>query len=172
MERILGQPFVYSINIKPYDGKRGIPKIPIDSARITTTGIFGDYNRFRDERNRNQPSTPNNDFALLLLPYEVVLDLRKEGWSSLEAGHLGENITTRGISYETFSSGQRYQLGERVLMELTQEAHPCSNLKVLPYVGEERKAEFIKTLVGRRGYYAKVLGEGFLRKGENIYRLE
>ena len=39
-------------------------------------------------------------------------------------------------------------------------------LKHLPYIGNEKVKDFIKTLAGRRGWYAKVLKPGKIRKGD------
>ena len=45
------------------------------------------------------------------------------------------------------------------------------NLSVLPYVGEEKVNDFIKTLVRRRGWYAEVMQEGIIKKGDSIEEL-
>jgi len=173
MELILGTPFVYSLNLKPYvEGKRGIPKYPVDSVIITQKGILGDYNKFREEKNRGLRDIDKNDFALLLLPQEVISDLRTFQRWPVNPGDLGENITTRGISYESFSAGQVYQIGRDIRIEITQEAHPCGNLKTLDYIGENRYFDFKEVIKGRRGWYSKVLKKGNINVGDNIYLID
>ncbi|MBI2666567.1 MOSC domain-containing protein [Candidatus Woesearchaeota archaeon] len=156
---------IYQINIKAETpGERGIPKLPVDSVDITVDGMRGDYNRYRTEKKKRDPHK-----AVMLIPLETIQELRTEGWP-IEPGHLGENITTQGVHYNFFEIGQKYKVGSS-LIEITEPCTPCANLKLLPYVGEERKNEFMKILIGRRGWYAKVITEGRVAKGDGIERL-
>ena len=45
-------------------------------------------------------------------------------------GAMGENLTTEGIDHRTWRAGQRYRLGNDVLIELTQPRGPCTALHV------------------------------------------
>lgn len=47
---------------------------------------------------------------------------------SLEPGGLGENITTHGMTEENVCLGDRYRLGESVLLEVSQPRQPCWKL--------------------------------------------
>ena len=47
---------------------------------------------------------------------------------------------------------------------------PCTNLGLLPDVGPERVAELVRTTLGRRGSYARVLEPGQVRAGDPIER--
>jgi MOSC domain-containing protein YiiM len=38
----------------------------------------------------------------------------------------------------------------------------------LPYIGDERGQEFMKTIKDRRGWYARVLEEGVVQSGDQI----
>jgi MOSC domain-containing protein YiiM len=107
--------------------------------------------------------------AVLLLPLETIVQLNNEDWP-VKPGDIGENFTTQGIPYEHFAIGQRYQLGESIV-QIAKICNPCGNLKHLPYVGQEKKAQFIKTLLGRRGWYARVLQEGQVTVKDNILSL-
>ena len=41
---------VQQINVKPKTGsERGLPKLPVDSASVTGSGVEGDYNVYRHE---------------------------------------------------------------------------------------------------------------------------
>ena len=153
---------VVAIHIKPETpGERGLPKQPVVRARITTTGLAGDFNRFRHEELHDDP-----DSAILLLPQETLDDLVREGWP-VAPGHVGENLTTRGIPYAEFVSGRRFIVGTAEL-EVTRACTPCNNLYELPYVGKARGAEFMKTMIGRRGWYARVVREGDVVVGAPI----
>ena len=121
----------------------------------------GDYNRHRHEQDGDNP-----DRALLIMPVETMRDLNDEGWP-VKPGDLGENVTTEGLVNADFEVGVRVRIGD-VLTEVAENDMPCRILGQLPYVGEEKKAEFIKTLVGRRGWYARVIEEGDVNVGDQI----
>lgn len=144
-------------------GERGIPKQNVDRILVTAAGVTGDYNVCRTEQKAGEP-----DKAVLLFPFETLQDLKREGWP-VAPGHLGENITTAGIPSNLFYAGLRYRIGAAEL-EISKPCLPCSNLNVLPYVGD-RVNEFIKTLVGRRGWYARVLKQGEIIRHASITQL-
>lgn len=159
------QGLVYQINIKSETpGERGLPKKPVDIVQVTRQGIINDFNRYRHEECYDDP-----DKAVLIFSLETIVQLNSEGWP-VQVGDVGENFTTQGIPYEHFSIGQRYQLGE-VIIEISKVCDPCSNLRHLPYVGQENKARFVKALVGRRGWYARVLKEGEVRTKDKIQEI-
>ncbi len=47
----------------------------------------------------------------------------------------------------------------------------CTYLYSLPYIGDERGQEFMKTVKDRRGWYARVLEEGVV-SASDIIKLE
>jgi MOSC domain-containing protein YiiM len=53
-------------------------------------------------------------------------------------------------------------MGE-VLLELSKPCEPCTVLYTLPYVGTERGPKFLRTVNGRRGWFARVLQGGTVR---------
>jgi MOSC domain-containing protein YiiM len=157
---------IYQINIKPEtEGERGLPKLSIYSARVLWGGLDGDFNRFREEKKHERKKY--QDKAVLLMPLETIQDLNP-GWP-IRPGHLGENITTEGIDYMDFSPGDRYKLGES-LIEITEQAQPCKNLQVLPYV-DKNYLPFISMMLGQRGWYAKVIEEGEIKRGDQILQI-
>jgi MOSC domain-containing protein YiiM len=54
------------------------------------------------------------------------------------------------------------------LLQISFKCEPCTYLYVLPYVGDERGSEFIKTVKDRRGWYARVLEEGSVKTGDKF----
>jgi len=150
---------IYQINVKQETaGQRGLPKQPVESAMVTYNGLDGDFNKWRHEKEHDDPG-----MALLIMSLEKIRELNKEGWP-VQPGDIGENITTIGIPYEDFAPGKRYKLGEAEV-QIYKKCDPCTNLYLLPYVGKEKGAGFIKTMLNRRGWYAKVTQEGRIRKG-------
>ena len=158
---------VNSINVKAYEeGERGLPKRSVGTATVRLRGIDGDFNRHRVEERGG-----DLDRALLLLPLATIKQLNEEGWDEIAPGDLGENITTLGISYKEFVPGNIYRIGDYVEIEITEKCDPCGNLSLVPGVGTERVHEFVRTMIDRRGWYAKVLEEGQIKEGDEIAEL-
>jgi MOSC domain-containing protein YiiM len=153
---------VHQISLKPKKtGERGLPKRSVSAATITEAGVEGDFNRYRHEELGDDP-----DSALLLMPIETLEELNREGWP-VRPGDLGENITTQGIPYAGFSPGTTFKLGDASI-EVSRACEPCTNLYELPYVGESRGPAFLKVMLNRRGWYARVLRGGRVAQGDSI----
>ena len=164
---------VYQINVKPdTPGEHGLPKRSVEHVVVTRLGLEGDFCRHRYEHG-NAPER-----ALLIYPLEEIRLLKLEGWP-IEAGHIGENLTTEGIPYEQFGTqqqdggkqkyvlvdGKRFRIGESVEIQIAKVCNPCSNLSLLPYV-DRKFPEFFRRVVGKRGWYAKVLKDGEIKRGD------
>jgi MOSC domain-containing protein YiiM len=153
---------VFELHRKPEtEGEHGLPKPTIPKAFVTHSGVDGDFNRYRHEVKQDDEA-----MAILLMPRETLEQLGREGWP-VRSGDLGENITTEGIPYEAFIPGRRFRVGEAVL-EISKACTPCDNLYLLPYVGQGRGPEFLKVMIDRRGWYARVLREGWIRAGDPV----
>jgi len=142
-------------------GEPGLPKRAVPSLRLTPTGAEGDFNQWRAA---NLPG--DLDQAVLLMTYEVLSQLQREGWA-VEPGHLGENVTLTGIPEAALAPGVRLALGD-VVLEVSQPCDPCTRLYSLPYVGAERGAAFLKATTGRRGWYARVITPGTVEPGAPV----
>ena len=148
---------IVQLHRKPKQGReRGLPKPAVGELIITTNGVEGDFNRWRTEKAEGDP-----DQAVLLLNEEILVDLRAEGWP-VQPGDLGENVTLADLSEDALEPGARVQLGE-VVLEVSKACDPCTVLYTLPYVGKERGPAFVRTMHGRRGWYARVLQGGTVR---------
>ena len=153
---------IYRIHKKPRDDSNiGLPKEPVQSAYVTFDGIVGDYNHFRSTKLEG-----TFDRALLFYTREHLAVLSADGWP-VGPGDLGENILTEGIPYEAFDVGRRLIVGN-IAVEITEACKPCWKLGSLPYVGEERQKEFVKYMVGRRGWYAKILRPGNIKTHDPV----
>jgi MOSC domain-containing protein YiiM len=147
---------ILRLSIKPQSpGEFGLPKRAVPTLTITEQGAEGDYNHYRATSLGGDA-----DQAILVLTQEVLDQLRSEGWP-VEAGDLGENLTLGGIAEASLAPGTRLELGE-VQLEITKPCEPCTELHSLAYVGKPRGAEFVKTMLDRRGWYARVLTGGKL----------
>ncbi len=153
---------VASLHCKPETAEEhGLPKPSVTEVTIVRSGLTGDFNRYRHE-----VSHDDEKMAVLLIPRETLADLRREGWP-VAPGDLGENISSSGVPYGALSPGVRFRVGPAEL-EVTKPCTPCDNLYLLPYVGADRGPAFLKTMIDRRGWYARVLREGTVRVGDPI----
>lgn len=153
---------VYQLHRKPeVAGEHGLRKPTVPEAFVSRTGFVGDFNRYRHEEKHDDPG-----MALLIVPRETLEELSREGWP-VRPGDIGENITTEGIPYDAFAPGRQFRAGDAVV-EVTKACTPCDNLYLLPYVGPERGPEFLKVMLHRRGWYARVVREGWVRPGDPV----
>ena len=150
---------VVQLHLKPREGRaRGLPKRTVTQLTITPNGVEGDFNRWRTEEANGDP-----DQAVLLLSQEILLALREEGWP-VQAGELGENITLADLPPDALQRGVRVKLAG-VVLEVSKACDPCTLLFTLPYVGVKRGPEFLRTMMGRRGWFARVVQGGIVRAG-------
>ena len=153
---------IVGLHRKPKEGRaRGTPKRPVDELVITAEGVEGDFNRWRTEKAGGDP-----DQAVLLLGNDVLVQLRAEGWP-VNPGDLGENLLVAGVTAEALAPGVRVRAGE-VELEISKRCDPCVVLYGLPYVGVERGPKFVRTLRGRRGWFAWVIRGGVVRVGMEL----
>ena len=157
---------VFRLHLKPETpGERGLPKSSMPAVRLRHSGLEGDFNRYRHEEKHDDEA-----MAVLIVPRETIEQLNREGWP-VRPGDLAENITSEGIAYDDFEVGRRFVVG-RARVVITKPCTPCTFLYLLPYVGEARGPDFLKTMVDRRGWYARVEEEGDVRVGDSIRRSE
>jgi len=157
---------VLQVHLKPREGRaRGLPKRAAPHVTITPQGVEGDFNRWRTEKAQGDP-----DQAVLLLSEEILADLRREGWP-VQPGELGENLTLADLPLDALQPGARVR-ADGVELEVTKPCDPCTVLFSLPYVGTKRGPEFLRTMQGRRGWFAKVLQGGTIRAGAPVEIIE
>lgn len=156
---------IIQLNVKEkVKGEVGLPKYPIKNVSVSEVGMQGDFNNYRTESLKNTP-----DQALLIMPIEMIKTLNEEGWP-IQAGDIGENLTTEGINYDEFQPNTQFKAGD-VEFQITYACTPCNSLEYLPYVGKEKGKEFLKIMVDRRGWYAKVLKPGSIKVGDTIEKI-
>lgn len=150
------------LSVKPQvKGEYGLPKRAVPQLRITSEGAEGDYNHYRTTKIKGDPNQ-----AILVLTEEVLVALRSEGWP-VQAGDLGENLTLTGVPEASLQPGSRLRIGQCVL-EVRSACDPCSETYILPYIGAEKGPAFVRTLMGRRGWYARVLSPGTIATGDSV----
>ena len=150
----MGAGTVVSVNVS--DG--GVPKLPVPEARITENGLAGD--RQRDRHFHGGPKR-----AVCLYSLEIIQALQAED-HPIAVGSAGENLTVSGVDWALMVPGRRVRVGA-ALLELTNYAHPCSNL--VPYFRDGKFTRISQKVHPQWGrLYARVLEEGVVRPGDRV----
>lgn len=84
---------------------------------------------------------------------------------TLTNGFFGENLTTRGVEVNDARIGERWRLGDEVVLEVTCPRIPCSTFR--GWMGEKG---WLKTFtqVARPGAYLKVVTPGRICGGDTV----
>jgi MOSC domain-containing protein YiiM len=158
---------ILQINIS----KGGVPKRPISDALVTTLGIEGDLHA--------HPEIHGGPIkAVLLITSEGIEELQQLGFP-LFHGALGENITTTGLDRRDLRIGQRWRIGESVVLELTRVRTPCQTIEVYGagigaaiYDREINAGDPSSPRWGLSGFYASVVQPGPIFAGDPIVLMD
>jgi MOSC domain-containing protein YiiM len=135
-------------------------------------GVEGDAHAGRTVKHRSRvardPSQPNLR-QVHLIHGELHDELGARGFP-VEAGQMGENITTRGVYLLALPAGTRLHLGREAVVEVTGLRNPCLQLDgIHPGLMKavlDRDAAGV--LVRKAGIMAIVLSGGEVRVGDPI----
>ena len=94
----------------------GVPKLPVQRARVDERGVEGD-----SQQNRRHHGRPWQ--AVCLWSAEVIEALQAEG-HPIGFGSAGENLTVRGLDWSLLTPGLRLGIGSAVV-QLSSYAVPC-----------------------------------------------
>jgi len=141
----------------------GVPKLPVDEARVTTEGIDGDGHR-------NTRYHGGRERALCLYSIERIRALAAEG-HPITPGSIGENVTIEGLEWSDVEPGTRMRLGERVVVEVTRYTAPCFNITSSFTDGDYSRVSQ-KQQPGSSRVYARVLTEGVIRRDDRVRLLK
>jgi MOSC domain-containing protein YiiM len=135
----------------------GMPKQPVELARVTVDGLDGDWQK-------NRKSHGGRDRAVCLFSVELYEALKADGFE-LAWGSVGENFTTGGVDLQRLTIGNRLRVGP-CLIEITDVRVPCRSL-------DKRWGKgLMKAIQARSGWVAKVVEEGEVRAGDEIEIIE
>jgi len=85
----------------------------------------------------------------------------------LPYGMFGENFTTEGLNEDNTNIGDRFRIGEAVVM-VTQPREPCFKLAA-KFGRDDIIKKFLES--GRSGFYLAVVEEGMVESGQTIERI-
>ncbi|HZH31854.1 MAG TPA: MOSC domain-containing protein [Pyrinomonadaceae bacterium] len=154
-----GHGYIYQLNRS--DG--GAPKLPVEEAQLTETGLSGDRQRYKVFHGGPQR-------ALCLYSLEVIQALQSEG-HPIYPGSTGENVTIAGLDWAQLAPGRRLALGDEVVIELTSYASPCRNIRG-SFAGGKFKRISQKERAGASRLYARVIRTGRLAVGQTVRVLD
>jgi MOSC domain-containing protein YiiM len=146
---------VVQISVSP----GGVPKTPVDAAKITGDGVEGDAHR--DHAHHGGP-----DRAVCLFSMEVIEALQGEG-HPIAPGTLGENLTVHGLDWSQVTPGRRLRVGDQLVLEVTRYTSPCVNITPSFLDGDYARISQ-KRHPGWSRVYARVLVPGLVRRGDSI----
>jgi MOSC domain-containing protein YiiM/GNAT superfamily N-acetyltransferase len=146
---------VHQVNVSP----GGVPKLPVEAARVGRQGLEGDAHRHRYVH-----GGPHR--AVCLMAIEAIERVRADG-HAIEPGAVGENLTTVGIELSTLPVGTRLAIGEDVLLEISSPANPCDVIQGA-FTGGKSGRISIRLHPTDSRMYARVLAEGVVRRGDGI----
>ncbi len=139
---------IVSINIS----KGGIPKLPVKSVRVTTSGLDGDGHNHEKHYNPLQ--------AVCIQDIEKLNELSLNGYV-LFPGKAGENLTVENLHVNCLPVGTVLEFSGGVLLEISKVRKPC-------YVMDAIDVRLKEDSVGKHGMYARVIKEGEITTGEAI----
>ncbi|GAA3122454.1 MOSC domain-containing protein [Streptosporangium carneum] len=135
-------------------------------------GVEGDAHLGVTVKHRSRvardPTQPNLR-QVHLIHAELHDELRTSGFT-VEAGSLGENVTTRGLDLLALPRGTRLRLGADAVVEVTGLRNPCEQINgfeqglLKAVLGRDEDGN----LVRRAGIMAVVLTGGQVRPGDEI----
>jgi MOSC domain-containing protein YiiM len=129
--------------------KKGTRKTPVDEAFISKNhGLEGDAHAGKWHR------------QVSFLSSESIDQARQQGLE-VTFGDFAENIATTGIDWKTLPLGTRVQLGDSVLVEITQIGKECHNKCAIYYKAGD-------CIMPREGVFARVLEEGTVHCGDPV----
>jgi MOSC domain-containing protein YiiM/GNAT superfamily N-acetyltransferase len=146
---------VLQVNISP----GGVPKLPVERARVGRLGLEGDAHRHRFVH-----GGPHR--AVALLGIEAIERVQADG-HPIEPGSVGENLTTTGIELSRLPVGTRLAIGDRLVLELSGAAGPCDVIKGAFRDGKSGRISILTNPSDSR-MYARVLVEGEVATGDSI----
>lgn len=139
-------------------GRTGIDKRPVEVVDVHGTGVAGDT--VCDERDHG-----GRDKAVYAYATEDA-----EWWSArlgelVPHGWFGENLRLSGVDVSGAVIGERWRVGEQVLLEVTQPRTPCATFG--RHVQQEHWVRRFAE-AGRVGAYLRVLQPGQVRAGDAV----
>jgi MOSC domain-containing protein YiiM len=132
--------------------------VPIDVPRPGASGVAGD-------RIGNGSVHGGGDQAVYAYAREDLDHWVAELERPLPGGTFGENLTTAGVDVTGALIGERWRIGDEVVLEVTVPRLPCTTFAT--WMGERKWVRRF-TAAGMPGAYLRVLAPGTVRGGDRV----
>ena len=106
-----------------------------------------------------------DDQAVYAFQREDLDDWERRLDRKLPNGFFGENLTTVGLDVNDARIGERWRIGQQVVLQVTAPRIPCSTFR--GWMGEKGWAKTF-TAAGRPGAYLRVIAAGAIRASDPI----
>jgi MOSC domain-containing protein YiiM len=139
---------------------------------VAGLGVDGDIHSGVTVKHRSRvardPSQPNLR-QVHLMHNELHDELRAKGYA-VEAGQLGENVTTAGLDLLGLPTGTVLRLGDEAVIQVTGLRNPCLQIENFStgMLGEVVGRDDAGEIVRRAGIMSIVLTGGVVRPGDPI----
>ncbi|HEX8508571.1 MAG TPA: MOSC domain-containing protein, partial [Propionibacteriaceae bacterium] len=122
------------------------------------SGIVGDY--IGDSKHHG-----GDEQAVYAFAREDLDAWQRQLSRELPNGFFGENLTTRGLDVNGARLGERWQIGDEVVLQVTCPRIPCSTFR-----GQIGERGWLKrfTAEGKSGAYLSVVTPGWIRSGDTV----
>lgn len=145
---------IYSIVYQPtpsqHEESFRYTRVSVENATlIANHGIEGDRKAGKSETRQ-----------LNLLGYDWVQEMKAKGYQT-EPGELGEQLIVSGLDVFTLNKGDRLQLGETAIIEITKPRTPCEWFAAIHGVDYD-SLDFMV------GMLARVIEGGVIRVGDEV----
>lgn len=147
---------IVQLNISP----GGVPKLPVPEAEVTAMGLAGD--------GHDEPPWVHGgvERALCLWSVERIQALAAEG-HPIFPGATGENITIRGLDWDSIVPGAFLKLGDAVVCMVTRYTTPCRT-NARWFTGGDFNRMHQALHPGWSRVYARVIEPGTVRAGDPV----
>jgi MOSC domain-containing protein YiiM len=145
------------IGKQPTDGPVEV-RAPGPKSTGQGSGLVGDF--IGDGRHHG-----GDDQAVYAFQREDLDEWERRLRRELPNGFFGENLTTIGLDINNARIGERWRIGDEVVLQVTAPRIPCATFR--GWMGEKGWAK-IFTAAGRPGAYLKVITPGAIRAGDPI----
>ena len=138
----------------------------IDKRPVSGPVRIGEYGAFADvQADRKHHGGP--DKALYVYAQEDADSWAAELGRELAPGFFGENLRTVGIDVNGARIGERWRIGEKVIVEVTSPRIPCQTFA--RWMGEDGRGWVKRFAQARRvGPYLRVVERGTITAGDPI----
>lgn len=140
-------------------GVTAIDKRPVEGpVRVRRLGLFGDVQADRADHG-------GHDKALYAYDDAEAAHWAAELGADVAPGQFGENLRTRGLDVDGAEIGERWRIGEQVVVEVTMPRTPCATFG--RWLGQERWVRRFGDH-GRPGAYLRVVERGEVEAGDRV----